>query len=58
MGELKNRIVRLIEQDAAKKVAQLSGEFVRAKSGQKEVILAGIEVERYVAQSCQECLGY
>ena len=57
MGELKNRIIRLIEQDAAKKVSKLSGEYVRAKSGQKEAVAAGIEVERYLAESCQECLG-
>ena len=56
MGELTSQIIRLIEQNAAKKVAQLSGEFVRAKSGQKEAILAGIEVERELAESCRECL--
>ena len=56
MGELKDQIIRLIEQYAAKKVVQLSGEYIRAKTGQKEVIIAGIEVERYLAQSCQECL--
>ena len=57
MGELKDRIIRLIEQNAAKKVSQLSGEYVRAKSWQKEAIAAGIEVERCVAESCRECLG-
>ncbi|MHC4643762.1 MAG: hypothetical protein ACYS32_19130 [Planctomycetota bacterium] len=57
MGELKDRIIRLIEQDAAKKVSQLSGEYVWAKSGQKEAVAAGIEVERCLAESCQECLG-
>ena len=35
MGELKDRIIRLIEQNAAKKVSDLAGEYVRAKSGQK-----------------------
>ena len=57
MGELKDRIIRLIEQDAVKKVAQLSGEYVRAKSGQKEAICDAIKVERCLAESCQECLG-
>ena len=57
MGKLKDRIIRLIEQGAAKKVSQLSGEYVRAKPGQKEAVAAGIEVERYLAESCQECLG-
>jgi hypothetical protein len=57
MGELKDRIIRLIEQNAAKKVSDLAGEYVRAESGQKEAIIAAIEVERYLAESCQECLG-
>jgi len=57
MGELKDRIIRLIEQNAAKKVSKLSGEYVRAKSGQKEAFYNAIEVERCVAESCQECLG-
>ena len=56
MGELKDRIIHLIEQNAAKKVAELSGEYVRAKSGQKEAIAAGIDIERELAESCQECL--
>ena len=58
MGKLKDRIIRIIEQNAAKKISQLSGEYARAKPEQKEAICAAIEVERCVAESCQECLGY
>jgi len=57
MGELKDRIIRLIEQNAARKVSDLSGEFVQAKSEEKEAIHAGIELERWVSESCRECLG-
>ena len=57
MGELKNRIIRLIEQNAAKKVSDLSGEYVRAKSEEKEAIQASIEIERWVSESCRQCLG-
>ena len=57
MGELKDRIIRLIEQNAAKKVSDLAGEYVRAKPEEKEAIIAAIEVERCLAESCQECLG-
>ena len=57
MGELKDRIIRLIEQNAAKKVSDLSGEYVPANPEEKEAIQAGIEIERWVAESCQECLG-
>jgi hypothetical protein len=57
MGELKDRIIRLIEQDAAKKVSDLASQYVRAKSGQKEAICDAIEIHRCVAESCQECLS-
>ncbi len=57
MGELKDRIIRLIEQNASRKVSELSGEYVRAKSGHKEAILAAIDVERTLAESCRQCLG-
>jgi hypothetical protein len=56
MGQLKDRIIQLIEQHAAKKVSDLAGQYVRAASEQKEAITAGIEIEREIAQSCQECL--
>ena len=56
MGELKDRIVRLIEQNAAKKVSELSGEYIRAKPEEKEAIQAAIDVERWLAESCQDCL--
>jgi len=57
MGELKDRIIRLIEQNAAKKVSNLSGEYVGGKPEEKEAIQAGIEIERWVSESCRECLG-
>ena len=57
MGELKDRIIRLIEQNAARKVSDLSGEYLRTKSEEKEAIRAGIEIERWVSESCRECLG-
>jgi len=54
MGELKDRIIRLIEQNAAKKVSDLAGEYVRAESGEKEALASGIEFERWLCESCQE----
>ena len=56
MSKLTEQIIRLIEQDAAKKVSKLSGEYIRAKSDEKEAILAAIETERWVSDSCNECL--
>jgi uncharacterized protein YajQ (UPF0234 family) len=56
MGELKDKIVRLIEQNAAKKASELSGEYVRAKPAEKEAIQAAIDVERWLSESCRDCL--
>ena len=55
MGETKDRIVRLIEQEAARKVAALSHEYVRAEPSHKEAVLAALEIERWVAEGCREC---
>jgi len=52
MSELKNQTIRLIEHNAAQKVSVLSGEYVRAKSGQKEAVHAAIEIKRWLGQSC------
>jgi len=56
MGELKDRIVRIIEQNAARKVSELSSEYIRAKPEEKEAIQAAIDVERWLSESCQDCL--
>jgi len=56
MGETKDRIVRLIEQEAAKKVADLSREYIHAEPGHREAIQAALEIEQWLAESCQECL--
>jgi len=55
MTELKNQILRVIGQEAARKVSILSGQYIRAESGQKEVLQAALEIERWLAQSCREC---
>ncbi|MHC4728572.1 MAG: hypothetical protein ACYS17_15235 [Planctomycetota bacterium] len=56
MSKLKNQIIRLIQQKAHRKVAALAGEYVRAKPEEKEAIQAGIQIERWLADSCRECL--
>ena len=56
MSGTKDEIVHLIEQNAARKVSDLSSEYVRAKSGEKEALAAAIDTERWLAESCGECL--
>ena len=57
MTELKNQMLQVIRHNADKKVAELAGEFVRVVPQEKEAILAGIDFERWLAETCQECLG-
>jgi hypothetical protein len=56
MDKLKDQVVCLIGHNSARKVSLLSGRYVRAKSGHKEAIQAAIEVERWLAESCDDCL--
>lgn len=51
-----DKILRLIEKDARGKVARFSKEIVRAPSQKKEEILAGMQIETWLADSCQESL--
>lgn len=57
MTNLKDRMVQLIQRNAAKNTADLASELVRAKPEEKEQILAGIDFERWLQQCCQECLN-
>ena len=56
MSKLKDQIIRLIEQNARRKVAVLASEYVRAKPEEREAIQAGISIERWIDEVCQECL--
>lgn len=56
MIELKDQMVRAVANSAATKASTLSGEFVHAPPEEKEAILAGIDFERWLAETCQECL--
>jgi hypothetical protein len=38
-------------------VARLAGELVRAKPDEKESVLAAMEFERWLAETCDMCLG-
>lgn len=56
MRTLKDQIVRLIGDDAERQVARLAGEFARAASEEKEDLLAALEFQRWLAETCWECL--
>ena len=58
MSKLKDQIIWLIKQNARRKVAVLASEYVRAKPEEREAIQAGIAIERWLADTCQECLDH
>ncbi len=57
MSKLKDRMVRLIQQDAAENMAAFATDLIRAAPEEKEQILAGLEFDRWLEQSCRECLN-
>ena len=54
--DLKDRMLMLIEAQARRRLGELAGELARSASGEREDILAGIEFERWLADSCREAL--
>ena len=56
MSKLKDQIVRLIEQDARAKAAALARSYRHAGGEEREEILAGIEFEQWMADTCAFCL--
>jgi hypothetical protein len=56
MSKFKDKIIKLIEQRSFAKVAALADEYILARPEEKEAIQAGIEFERWLAETCQECL--
>jgi len=56
MTESKEPIIRLIEQNARRKVAELAGQYLQAPPEDRETIQSGIEIEKWLADSCRETL--
>ncbi len=48
--------MKRIGQNAAARAAALSREYINARPGEKEAIVAGIDFERWLSESVQECL--
>jgi len=55
---LKHALVATIRQGARQEAARLAGEFARADSGKvdKESVLAALEFEKWLVESCEICL--
>ena len=56
MKPIKDEMLEVILRRAEREAALLANEFVRAASEEREAILAALEMEQWVAESCRECL--
>ena len=57
MNTLKDEMLRRIEARAQREAEWLAGEFARAASAERELILAALEAERWLAQESADCLA-
>jgi len=54
--ELKDELLMCIRAKAEEEARQLAGELARCASEEKEAVLAALEFEQWLAESCGECL--
>ena len=52
----KDVLLEMIQHKSEREAGRLAGKFARAASEEKEAILAELELEQWVAQSCDVCL--
>ncbi len=53
----KDVLLEMIQHKSEREAARLSGKFARAASQGKEAILAELDLEQWVAESCEVCLN-
>ena len=53
---MKDQMIRLIQYKAEQDAAELAGEFARAASEDRDEILAALEFEKWLAETCEVCL--
>ena len=56
MSEWKDELIKVIKYKAEQDAAELSGEFACAASEEKEEILAALEFEKWLVETCAVCL--
>ncbi|MCP4610973.1 MAG: hypothetical protein GY845_19880 [Planctomycetes bacterium] len=57
MNQLKRQILNIIAQKAAARAAALSREYIKANPEDREAIVAGIDFERWLSETCELCLN-
>ena len=56
MNRTKDILLEQIRQKAQREAAYLAGKFARAASEEKGAILDALELEQWLAESCEVCL--
>lgn len=56
MESIKDQKLKIIKAKAERQARRLAGEFARAAGEEKEVLLAALQIEQWLAQSCAQCL--
>lgn len=53
---MKEFMIRSIEEKAYHRIGRLAGELVRARPEEKELVLAEMQFNQWLAESCFDCL--
>ena len=56
MTQTKDILLDAVRRKAEQEALHLAGEFVRAPAEEKADILAALHFEKWLAESCRECL--
>ena len=57
MRKFKERLLRVLRQRSDDRAAQLSRQYLKAKPEEREAIMAGIEIEKWLSEVCDDCLN-
>ena len=57
MNVLERLILRRIAQSATARAGALSREYISAKLGERGAIIDGIDLEKWLIEAVQDCLG-
>ena len=56
MENIKDAMLQAIEAQACRRTGQLAGDLVRGQQEDKELVLAELDFQRWLAGSCAGCL--
>jgi len=56
MRSAKDLLLAVMATRARRRTAQLAGDLARAESDDKELVLAELEFQRWLDESCRDCL--